>query len=219
MTDLYVQKIFEKIKNIPKFWWILLAIVIVGIFLRTWHHHDWLRFNADQGRDAQIVSDVIDGKAALPLLGPKAGGTEFRLGPRFLLVRNCRGQDFRQRSRQDGLSGSSDGSLVYSAPFLFSSQIFRKKISLSLTAIFAVSAYAVRYARFGWNPNSLPFWAILFLLPFRNFFRKENRKFWWSLAAGWRLALEFSFIPLFWPFFRRPRLLFLDIFLSRTGNF
>lgn len=66
------KNIFEKIKKVPRYWWILAAIIIVGTFLRSYQHHDWLRFNADQGRDAQIVSDAVDGRAPWPLLGPKA---------------------------------------------------------------------------------------------------------------------------------------------------
>ncbi|MEI8097055.1 MAG: hypothetical protein WCG73_03035, partial [Candidatus Moraniibacteriota bacterium] len=57
---------------------LLTAILVVGIFIRTYNFHDWLRMNADQARDASMVSSVIDGESAWPELGPKAGGTNFR---------------------------------------------------------------------------------------------------------------------------------------------
>ncbi|NMC87867.1 MAG: hypothetical protein GYA69_05505, partial [Candidatus Moranbacteria bacterium] len=60
-----------------------LVFLAAGIFLRTYNFHDWLRFNTDQARDAVVVSDFLEGKTALPLLGPKAGGTDFKLGPIF----------------------------------------------------------------------------------------------------------------------------------------
>jgi 4-amino-4-deoxy-L-arabinose transferase-like glycosyltransferase len=179
------KKIFEKIKNIPKFWWIFLAVIIVGIFLRTWHHHDWLRFNADQGRDAQIVSDVVDGKTALPLLGPKAGGTQFRLGPAFYYFEIAAAKIFGNAPDKMAYPDLTAGILCIPLLFFFLRKYFEKNTSLALVAIFAISAYAIRYARFGWNPNSSSFWAILFLYALCEIFsEKENRKFWWALAAG-----------------------------------
>ncbi|MFH0929923.1 MAG: glycosyltransferase family 39 protein, partial [Candidatus Moraniibacteriota bacterium] len=177
--------LFEKIKNIPKFWWIFLAIVIIGIFLRTWHHHDWLRFNADQGRDTQIVSDVVDGKTSLPLLGPKAGGTEFRLGPAFYWFEIAAAKIFGNAPDKMAYPDLLTGILCIPLLFFFLRKYFGKNQSLALTTVFAVSAYAIRYARFAWNPNSSPFWAILFLYALCEIVsEKENRKFWWSALAG-----------------------------------
>lgn len=184
------QNIIKKIKNIPKFWWILLAIIIVGIFLRTWHHHDWLRFNADQGRDAQIVSDVIDGRESLPLLGPKAGGTQFRLGAVFYWFEIAAAKIFGNAPEKMAYPDLLTGILCIPLLFFFLRKYFDKKTSLALTAIFAVSAYAIRYARFAWNPNSSPFWAILFLYAVHEIVsEKENRKFLWSVLAGVALGI------------------------------
>ena len=71
------------IKKIPTYALILGAVFVAGIFIRTYHYHDWLRMNADQARDAALVSRTVEGIDPLPLLGPKAGGTEFKLGPAF----------------------------------------------------------------------------------------------------------------------------------------
>ena len=71
------------IARIPSYFWIVVLILIVGIFLRTYNFHNWLRFNADQGRDSEVISRVVEENSAWPLLGPKAGGTEFKLGPAF----------------------------------------------------------------------------------------------------------------------------------------
>jgi len=179
------QRVTRKIKNIPKFWWILLAIVIVGIFLRVWQHHDWLRFNADQGRDAQIVSDAVRGKESLPLLGPKAGGTEFRLGPAFYYFEIAAAKIFGDAPDKMAYPDLLAGILCIPLLFLFLRKFFDKYASLSLVAVFAVSAYAVRYARFAWNPNSTPFWTILALLAiYEVVSKKNNRKFLWAIIAG-----------------------------------
>jgi hypothetical protein len=185
------QKILEKIKNVPKYWRILLVILIVGIFLRVWNHHDWLRFNADQGRDAQIVSDIVDGKSSLPLLGPKAGGTQFRLGPIFYYFQIAAAKIFGNAPDRMAYPDLITGILCIPLLFFFLRKYFEKYASLYLTAIFAVSAYAIFYARFGWNPNSTPFWTLLFLYAVHEIVsEKSRRKYLWSAIAGVALGID-----------------------------
>src|SRR3989344_5909340 len=87
-------KIIKLIKSADKHIWILMAIILLGVFLRAYNFHDGLRFNADQARDATLASQVIDGGKAWPLLGPKAGGTNFRLGPIFYYFQIISGKVF-----------------------------------------------------------------------------------------------------------------------------
>jgi 4-amino-4-deoxy-L-arabinose transferase-like glycosyltransferase len=191
MTGFMIKKILEKIKNIPKFWWIFLAILVVGIFLRTWQHHDWLRFNADQGRDAQIVSGVVEGTAAWPLLGPKAGGTQFRLGPIFYYFQIGAAKIFGNAPNKMAYPDLLAGILTIPLFFFFLRKYFEKRTSLFLTAIFAVSAYAVFYARFAWNPNSTPFWTLLYLYAIHEIVsEKSKRKFFWAVLAGVALGID-----------------------------
>ena len=77
------KAIVSRIRAVPKYFWVLLAIMIVGVFCRTYQFHDWLRFSPDEARDATYISDAITGKAPLPALGPQAGNTQFYLGPLY----------------------------------------------------------------------------------------------------------------------------------------
>lgn len=185
------QGILEKIKNIPKFWWILLAILLVGIFLRTWHHHDWLRFNADQGRDAILVSNVVDGTAPMTFLGPKAGGTQFRLGAAFYYFEIVSAKIFGNAPDKMAYPDLVTGILCIPLLFFFLRKYFEKYVSLSLTAIFAVSAYSIFYARFGWNPNSTPFWTLLFLYAICEVVSEKSKcKYLWSVLAGVAIGVD-----------------------------
>lgn len=184
------KNILARVKNISWIWWILAAVMVVGIFLRFYKHHDWLRFNADQGRDSQIVSDVVNGKDHWPLLGPKAGGTEFRLGPAFYEFEIISAKIFGNTPDKMAYPDLITGILSIPLLFFFLGKYFDKKTSLTLSAIFSVSAYAIRYARFGWNPNSSPFWTILFLYAvYEVASGKHNRKFVWAIIAGAALGV------------------------------
>lgn len=173
------------IGKIGKYIWILLAIVAVGIFLRTYDFHDGVRFNADQARDASLVEAVVSGEESWPLLGPKAGGTDFKLGPVFYQFQIFSAMIFG--SGPDKVAYPDLIFAILSIPlfyFLFK-KYFDGRLALSLTALYAVSFYAIKYARFAWNPNSTPFWTMLFLLALLQIAEHQGKKkILWSIVAG-----------------------------------
>jgi hypothetical protein len=175
-----------------RFAWVVFVLVFLGlgIFLRTYQFHDWLRFNADQSRDATVVSNYLEGKADVPLLGPKAGGTDFRVGPAFYYFQIAGAKIF----------GNSPDKMAYpdllfallSIPLLyfFLRKYFDVRTAILLTAIYAVSFFAVKYARFAWNPNSLPFWSLLFLYGLHEIMlAKENHWKRWSMFTGGAIGI------------------------------
>lgn len=169
---------------------VLAAIFAIGIFLRTFHFHDWLRFNADQSRDAGIVSDVVEGKTSAPLLGPKAGGTEFRLGSAFYIFQIASASLFG--NRPDAMAYPDLISSLLAIPLLYAflRLYFERKTALFLTALFAVSFYGVKYSRFAWNPNSLPFWTLLFFFSLHRLLAfPEKAGVVWSIIFGVALGV------------------------------
>ena len=135
---------FKKIINkIPYSTWILLGIILIGIFLRTYNFHDWLRFNADQSRDAEVVSNSLEGKSSLPLLGPKAGGTEFRLGPIFYYFQTASAAFFGNQPDKMAYPDLFFSILSIPLLFLFLRKLFSERIALSSTAIYSLSFFAM----------------------------------------------------------------------------
>ncbi len=142
---------------------ILLTIILFGAFLRLDDFSNLARFNQDQVRDAQIIDAMAKGES-LPLLGPKAGGTTFKLGPAFYYLQYLSGIIF----------GFTPSGIAFFVPilaifsiglfYLLLRNIFSAKISLTLTFLYAISFYAIKYSRFAWNPNSIPFFLFAFIL-------------------------------------------------------
>ncbi len=175
----------KKIKKIPRYFWVLLAIVLVGVFLRTYHFHDWLRSNMDQGRDSLLVGSVINGDISPPLLGPRASGTQFKLGPIFYYFQIASAEVFG--SYPDKLAYPDLIASILCIPllFFFLRKYFDQLAALSATALFAVSFFIIEYSRFAWNPNSTPFWTILSLYGLHSIISKrEKRKALWAVLAG-----------------------------------
>jgi 4-amino-4-deoxy-L-arabinose transferase-like glycosyltransferase len=180
---------FQKLKE-NKYAVIFLAIMLVAIFLRTYEFHDWLKFTHDQARDAQIVSDILSGKQPLPLLGPKAGGTDFLLGPAYYYFSYVAAKIFG--NHPDKLAYPSLFFSILAIPllFLFMREYFDKRISLLAIAIMSVSYFFVANSRFSWNPNLLPFFSLLYLYAILKILNAKNSSaLWWSVLAGVSLGI------------------------------
>lgn len=159
-----ISDIKNSINKIPVRIWVLIFIIAVGIFLRTYHFRDWLVFNPDQARDATIVEKVLSGQKSWLILGPEAGNTRFHLGPWFYHLEIVSAKIF----------GSAPNTMAYpdllfsvlSIPlfYIFLKKYFSTKLSLALSGLYSASFFAVKFSRFAWNPNSIPFFVPLFLL-------------------------------------------------------
>ena len=170
-----------------RFLWVLLAVVVlVGIGFRTYRFHDFLRFNADQSRDATLTSEVLAGTVEWPLLGPKAGGTEFRLGSIFYSFQIVSARIFGDTPDSLAYPDLCTSLLAILLLYLLLRKYFDTKTVLGLVAVFAVSYYAVKYSRFAWNPNSTPFWSLLFLYALHEVTAPGGRRRWalWSGVLG-----------------------------------
>lgn len=179
-------------KSIPRHVWVLIAIVAVGVFLRSYHFGEWLQFKGDAFRDATLVSNAYrEGVESLPLLGPRAGGTMLRLGPIFYYFQYLSASIFQSMSAPV-LAYPDFLFSVLSIPmlFLFVRRYFSRWWSLALSAMLAVSFLAVEYGRFAWNPNSTLFFTLLFSYAvLRVFDANEKRRVVFAAIAGAAIAI------------------------------
>ena len=180
--------------NHPSSWWrsplfrislSLFVILAVGIFVRTYHFHEWLHFGSDQARDVMLVGDVIEGKEPLPLLGMEAGNTRFDLGPAYYYFQISSAKLFGVRPETMAYPDVLLSILAIPLAFFLFRKLFDIRLSLALTGLYAISFYVVEYSRFAWNPNAIPFFVGLFLLSLTEFMEAEEMTRWqWILALG-----------------------------------
>ncbi len=157
------KAIVSRIRAVPKYFWVLLAIMIVGVFCRTYQFHDWLRFSPDEARDATYISDAITGKAPLPALGPQAGNTQFYLGPLYYQAEYVSALVFGNAPDKIAYFDLIFSILSIPMLFLFLRKYFSVRMSLFLSALLSVSLFAIQISRFASNPNTIPFFTLLFL--------------------------------------------------------
>jgi 4-amino-4-deoxy-L-arabinose transferase-like glycosyltransferase len=178
-----------------KYLWIVLVILAIGVFVRTYHFESWIHFELDQARDAKVIDLAFEGSFwDLPLLGPKAGGTFLRLAPGFYYLQYLSGVLFGQSIAGISWLVAIFSILTLPALYFFLRRGFRDEISIGLTALASVCVFLVLFGRFGWNPNLLPFFLVLgFYALLRAVERDAKYKTRWFLLATFSLAFATHF--------------------------
>jgi hypothetical protein len=178
---------------------IILGFIMISAFaVRFYKFHDWLYFKMDQARDAAMTSNsVIHGAEYLPLLGPRAGATKvpsgyLRLGPVFYYFQYLSGKIFHSTSPDVFAYPELFFSIaVIPLLYFFLRFYFSERTSLLITAMYAFSFIVIEYSRFSWNPNSLPFFAILTFYSLLKFLdaEKVKKKVLWVSLCGLGLSI------------------------------
>jgi 4-amino-4-deoxy-L-arabinose transferase-like glycosyltransferase len=140
---------------------ILAIILLVAAFLRIYRISDYMTFLGDEGRDVLVVKGILEGN--LTLLGPRASAGDFFTGPIYYYMMT----PFLWLWQYDpvgpaimvALFGIATVYLVY----LVGKNFFDERAGLFAAALYAVSPLVLTYSRSSWNPNTLPFFALLTL--------------------------------------------------------
>ena len=168
----------------------LFAIVVIGVFLRTYHFRDWLYFYPDQARDVMVVTNYLEGKSELPLTGFIAASTKFKLGAMYYYFQIISGYLFGARPETMAYPDLFFSILSIPLFYYLFSRYFTKNLSLALTFLYTISFYVIKYSRFAWNPNPIPFFALLFIIALWKFLLEEDRIGWiWVIALGIALGV------------------------------
>lgn len=187
----------EKLKNIYQYRIVtMILIMVIGIFLRTYKHHDWLLFEFDQVRDATLVEDIVENDKPWPDFGPTmrassdSKDTLFKIGPIYYYFQIISAEIFGAEAQSMAYPDLLFSILSIPLFYYFLKRYFSYEISIILTFLYSVSFFSIKYSRFAWNPNPIPFFSILFILAMVEFLEKKERvSWWWVLALGISLGV------------------------------
>jgi drug/metabolite transporter (DMT)-like permease len=170
--------------------------------VRVYKFEDWLLFKADQVRDATLTMEAFNnGPGELPLLGPRAAGTYLRLGPVFYYMQYGSAKLFN--SLEPHVLAYPDllfSILAIPLLFYFLKHFFSRRDSLLITLLYSFSYILIQYSRYAWNPNSITFWGLLFIVGLYKTSQEKNRKragLWLLVAAlGYAIVSQLHFVAL-----------------------
>ncbi len=156
--------------------WLLLLLLLIAAFCRLYRISDYMEFLGDQGRDVVIVRDFLK-NSNLFFIGPQTSIGNMYLGPFYyyliapaLLIANFNPIG---PSVFVALLGVATVYLIY----FVTKKWFNPKAAYIATFLYAISPTAIKYSNFSWNPNIMPFFALLFV-----YLMTEKRYLWASLA-------------------------------------
>lgn len=155
---------------------IIILIWLLGLTLRCYRQQDLLGFYYDQGRDAKMAADIIDG-SNFPAIGPTTGIQGLLLGP-FWYYLITPGYFF----------GSGDPvvaslficlleSLTIPLMFFILKNNWNKSSAYFGASIWAFSFYLIKSSRWFSNPSPLPFFVVLMIFLLLKVFKENKHKY------------------------------------------
>jgi 4-amino-4-deoxy-L-arabinose transferase-like glycosyltransferase len=172
--------------------WLLILILIIGAFFRLYKIDGYMTFLGDEGRDVIIVRNLLVNADPI-LIGPGTSVGGMYLGPLyyyfmapFLLLAN-----FSPVGPAVGVAllGIATIYLVYLVGF----EWFSKTAGLISSALFAISPTVITFSHSSWNPNIMPFFALLSVYAIWKAYtsRVASREVgWWLIIC----AVSFAFV-------------------------
>jgi 4-amino-4-deoxy-L-arabinose transferase-like glycosyltransferase len=174
---------------------IIVLILLVAAFLRLYKIQDYMTFLGDEGRDVLVAYNILHGH--LTLLGPTSSVGGFFLGPiyyyfmaPFLLL-------FNYNPVGPAVMVAFFGIATVWLIYQFCSELFNKKIGIIAAALYAVSPLVIAYSRSSWNPNPLPFFALLALYVVYKASQKNSARLFFLVGILLGIAMQLHYLTLF----------------------
>jgi len=159
----------------------VIFLLLLAAFLRLYRISDYMTFLGDEGRDALVWLRMVY-KGKFTLIGPSTSIGNMYLGPLYYYLMLPFFVIF-------GLSpvGPSVGVAFFSLATIFliwwmGKEWFGNLTGLIAALFYAISPVAIFYGRSSWNPNIMPFFALLTIFGIWNFWKKNN--FFWLPLIG-----------------------------------
>ena len=179
-----INKIKKWIKENKFEFWSIAAVVAVSLFLRLFRISSYMTFLGDEGRDALVWLRMTHGK--FTLIGPTTSIGNMYLGPLYYYL-------MLPFYILLGTVGPSVGVALFAGTttfllWLFGRQWFSEKVGLLSAFLYAISPVAIILSRSSWNPNVMPFFALLTIWGVWQFWQKS--RYWWLFLVG--ITLSFA---------------------------
>lgn len=135
-------------------------ILLLALFLRLYRIDEFMTFLGDEGRDVRIVRDLIT-QGNLVFIGPQTSVGNMYLGPLYYYMMAPALFLSRLNPVGPAVMIALLGVLTVWFTWYVGRRWFNKTSGLIAALLFAVSPVAIIYSRASWNPNPMPFFALL----------------------------------------------------------
>lgn len=194
-----MEKTFVKIKNWirenPREAILLAIILIVGAFLRLYRIADYMTFLGDEGRDVIIVRRLlVEGHP--PLIGPGTSIGNMYLGPLY----------YYMMAPVLLLAGFSPvgpavqiavlGVITIFFVWFVAREWFGRWAAAIAAMLYAISPTVIIYSHSSWNPNIMPFFALLCIYSIWQIWQKHKWSWLFVLGISFAFVLQSHYLGL-----------------------
>jgi 4-amino-4-deoxy-L-arabinose transferase-like glycosyltransferase len=186
----------RRILNILTKNWILVGILVIGIFLRFYRFEGFVTFLGDQGRDAIVIKRILTGEH-FPAIGAPTSIGQVYLGPFYYYFIASWLLLFNYNPIGLAVGVAFFSSLYLLINYLIVKELFDKKIALISTIFLSFSYVLIDFSRFSWNPNLLPLFTLLTIY-FVIKSLKTNKWYFFALSGAFlSFSIQLHYLALF----------------------
>lgn len=194
-TGANIKVVLKSLLDITRLWWqltdqkillfSLLAILLLGAFLRFYRLDEYMTFLGDEGRDMLIMKKILV-EGDLPLIGPPTSVGNIYLGPLYYYMMAIPSAIFWMNPVASAGMNALIGVLTVLLIYYLAKIWFGKTAALIASFLYAISPVAIIYSRSSWNPNPAPFFTLLGMLGI--FKAHSTRNFRYLILTGLSFA-------------------------------
>lgn len=175
---------------------ILIGIILLAAFMRLYRISDYMTFLGDEGRDVMVAKGIVMGH--FTLLGPRASAGDFFLGPIYYYFMAPWLWLFRYDPVGPAVMVALFGIATVWLIYFVGKRWFNTATGLFAAALYAVSPVVITYSHSSWNPNILPFFALLSIyLTYKAVGSAQAWKYFLFIGFLLGIALQLHYIALF----------------------
>lgn len=172
--------------------WVILAL---ASFMRLYRISDYMSFLGDEGRDVLTVKHILEGH--LTLLGPRSSAADFYYGPIYYYLITPFLWLFHYNPVGPAVFIALLGIITVFLIYYVCKRWISASVGLIAAAFYAVSPVVLTYSHSSWNPNPLPFVALLVLfLTYISLQRPSTIKF-IGIGVLLGIAIQLQYLALF----------------------
>jgi 4-amino-4-deoxy-L-arabinose transferase-like glycosyltransferase len=174
---------------------ILLLILIIGAFFRFYRLPDYLTFLGDEGRDVIIAKRIIT-ELHPALIGPQTSVGNMYLGPLYYYLISLPLLFFGFSPVGPAALIASIGLITVGLVYMVGKKWFGYQSGLVASGLYAISPVVINYSRSSWNPNIMPFFALLAVWGIWKVWREKKYSFLIMVSVALAFILQSHYLGL-----------------------
>ncbi len=190
-----MERIKNWIRQNPKEFIVLVAILLAGSFFRLYKIDQYMTFLGDEGRDVIIVRRIFT-ELHPPLIGPGTSIGHMYLGPIYyymmapaLILANF-------SPVGPAVMVAVLGVITIFLVWFIGREWFGKAAGVIASLLYAISPTVIIYSRSSWNPNIMPFFALLCIYSMWRVWKNHEWKWLIVLGASYAFVLQSHYLGL-----------------------